>query len=91
MSKSDDEMLGNIEKQSTRRKRFEARKSFWMQTVYAGTLGVIFIAPTVAGAYLGRWLDGRLPGYSISWTINLIILGIIFGATNVYLFVRDRA
>lgn len=62
-----------------------------MQTVYAGTLGVIFIAPLIFGAYLGRWLDNKLPGYSISWTINLILLGVIIGATNVFLFVRDRS
>jgi ATP synthase protein I len=27
-------------------------------------------------------------GYSVRWTINLIILGLALGAVNVYVFVR---
>lgn len=90
MKEPGDEMLRSLEKQSARRRRFEKRQSFWIQTAYAGTLGVIFIFPVVAGAYLGRWLDNMMPGYSISWTLNLIILGVVIGAVNVVLFVRDR-
>jgi ATP synthase protein I len=44
--------------------------------------------PLIGGAYLGRWLDGLSEGYSVRWTINLIILGLALGAVNVYVFVR---
>jgi ATP synthase protein I len=61
------------------------------QTVYLGVLGFIFILPVIIGAYLGVWLDNKLARYfSISWTISLICLGVIFGAINVYLFIRNK-
>ncbi|QSR86629.1 AtpZ/AtpI family protein [Candidatus Methylacidiphilum infernorum] len=60
------------------------------QTVFLGTLGVLFILPVVVGAYLGRWLDEKLPGYALHWTISLIILGVILGALNVYIFIRNK-
>ena len=58
------------------------------QTVYLGTLGLLMVLPVVGGAYLGRWLDGMAEGYSMRWTLSMLFLGIIIGATNVYLFVR---
>lgn len=58
--------------------------------VYGGTLGLLFVVPIVAGAYLGRWLDMLATGYSARWTISLILLGIGVGGYNVYRFVRDR-
>lgn len=59
------------------------------QTIYLGTLGFVFILPIIAGAYLGVWLDSKLKGFSISWTINLIIIGVIVGAMNVYLLIKE--
>ena len=59
------------------------------QTVYIGTLGLLFVLPVVAGAYLGRWLDGLAAGYSVRWTVSLILLGVMTGALNVYLFIRE--
>ena len=44
----------------------------------------------IAGAYLGHWLDGLADGYSIRWTMSLILLGVFIGAMNVYLFIRER-
>jgi ATP synthase protein I len=58
------------------------------QTVYLGTLGLLFVVPVVGGAYLGQWLDGLAEGYSVRWTVSLILLGVFVGAVNVYLFVR---
>lgn len=58
------------------------------QTVYLGTLGLLFVAPVVGGAYLGRWLDGLAEGYSVRWTLSLILLGVFVGIVNVYLFIR---
>jgi ATP synthase protein I len=60
------------------------------QTVYLGSLALMFVVPVVAGAYLGRWIDGLFEGYSIRFTISLIVLGVGIGAVNVYLFVRER-
>lgn len=60
------------------------------QTVFIGSLGLLFILPVVGGAYLGHWLDNLIAGYSMRWTLSLIMLGIVVGAANVYLFVREH-
>jgi ATP synthase protein I len=66
------------------------RRTLLANTVYLGTLGVIFVLPVIAGAYLGNWLDNRMKGYSFSWTVTLIVLGVFVGAIDVYLFVQDH-
>ncbi len=58
------------------------------QTVFLGTLGLLMVLPVVGGAYLGRWLDGMVAGYSMRWTLSMLFLGIVLGATNVYLFMK---
>ena len=72
-----------------RRKAEEERPTLLGQTVYLGTLGILFVLPVIGGAYLGLWLDEHMTGYSTSWTMSLIIVGVFVGALNVYLFVRE--
>jgi ATP synthase protein I len=71
------------------RKAEQARGTLLANTIYLGTLGVIFVLPVIVGAYLGNWLDNRIKGYSFSWTVTLIVLGVFVGAIDVYLFVRE--
>jgi ATP synthase protein I len=79
-----------VERQARRMKQADRdRPTLLAQTAYIGTLGLLFVLPVVAGAYLGRWLDGLAAGYSIRWTLSMIFLGVIIGAFNVYLFIRD--
>lgn len=59
------------------------------QVAYIGTLGLLLILPAIGGAYLGRWLDSRTLGFSTSWTISLIIVGLFVGAFNVYLLLKE--
>lgn len=77
----------NIEKIEKSKKE---RSTILAQTAYLGTIGLLFILPVIIGAYLGVWLDGKLKGFSFSWTVSFIILGVFIGAMNVYLFVKDR-
>lgn len=67
----------------------QERPTLFAQTVYLGALGLMFVLPVVGGAYLGRWLDNRFTGYSFSWTVSLIVVGVFVGALNVYLFIRE--
>jgi ATP synthase protein I len=48
------------------------------------------VLPIIAGAYIGQWLDSLSLGYQLRWTLSLIILGVILGAVNVYLFVKEK-
>ncbi len=80
----------SIQKQVRRMKQAEKeRRTLLGQTVYLGTLGVIFVLPVVAGAYLGQWLDSLSEGYAVHWTVSMIVLGVIVGGINVYLFIRE--
>lgn len=65
------------------------RPTLMSQTIYIGVLGLLFVLPIVGGAYLGRWLDGLVAGYSTLWTVSLILVGAMLGAINVYLYVRE--
>ena len=86
-----DELKRQIERQARRMKQAEHdRPTLLAQTVYIGTLGLVFVLPVVGGAYLGRWLDSLASGYSIRWTVSLILLGVMVGMINVYLLIRDQ-
>jgi len=79
-----------VAKQVQRMKRAEQdRPTMLAQSIYLGTLGLLFVVPVVLGAYAGRWLDGLYEGYSIRWTLSLIILGVVIGAVSTYQFVKD--
>ncbi len=79
-----------VEKQVERIERAEKdRPTLLAQTVSIGVLGLLFVLPVIGGAYLGRWLDSLLQGYSMRWTLSLLFLGVVVGAVNVYFFVRD--
>ncbi len=58
--------------------------------LYGGTLGLLFVVPIVGGAYLGHWLDTLCTAYSSSWTLSLIILGIVVGGYNVFRFLQKK-
>jgi len=81
----------DVERQVRRMQKAEREShTLLAQTVFLGTLGLVFVLPVVAGAYLGRWLDGMMEGYSMRWTLSLLFLGLVIGAVNVYLLVRER-
>ena len=88
--KSENRLKEEVAKQIRRMKQAEHdRPTLLRQTVYLGTLGLLFVVPVIAGAYVGRWLDGLSPGYSMRWTLSLIILGVGVGIVNVYLNMRE--
>jgi len=81
----------NIEKQAQRMAQAEKdRPTLLAQTVFLGTLALLFVVPVVCGAYLGRWLDSLLEGYSYRWTVSLLVTGIFVGAMNVYFYIRKN-
>lgn len=78
-----------VDRQAKRKKKAEQEQhTLLAQTTYIGTLGLVFVLPVIAGAYLGNWLDSLVSGYSIRWTISLIFLGMVVGIINVYLLIR---
>ena len=85
-----EDLRHKVEQQARRMQKAEReRPTLLGQTVYIGTLGLLFVLPVVGGAYLGHWLDGLVAGYSVRWTVSLILLGVFIGGLNVYLFIRE--
>lgn len=79
-----------IENQVKRMKKAEHdRPNLLSQTIYIGTLGLVMVLPVIAGAYLGSWLDGMMAGYSMRWTLSLLLTGVIIGILNVYFLIKD--
>jgi ATP synthase protein I len=88
--KSENHLKEEVTKQIRRMKQAEEdRPTLLRQTVYLGTLGLLLVVPVIVGAYVGQWLDGLVPGYSMRWTLSLIVLGVGIGAMSVYLNVRE--
>ncbi len=86
----DNELNKQIERQTKRlRTADRERPTLMAQTVYLGTLGLVFVLPVVGGAYLGHWLDTLTEGYSMRWTLSLIFLGLVIGAVNAWLLLRE--
>ena len=83
-------LRSTISRQRERSERAaKAGSSLFARTVYLGSIGIMLVLPIVAGAYLGRWLDEHQTGFSFSWTISLILIGVFVGAVNVVLFIRQ--
>jgi ATP synthase protein I len=79
-----------VEKSAQDLARSRREKSFWHYTAILGVGGWLFVLPVVAGAYLGRFLDGRMRG-GISWTITCILLGLALGMYNVWDYYQRRS
>ncbi|MDI3325629.1 AtpZ/AtpI family protein [Pontibacterium granulatum] len=91
MEKNDKALQKRVKRQAGRMKQAENdRPTLMGQTVYLGTLGLVFVLPVIGGAYLGRWFDSLAAGYSVRWTLSLIFLGLVIGAINVYLLIREH-
>ena len=90
MMNQQQELRKQVEQQARRMKQAERdRPTLIGHTVYVGTLGLLFVLPVVAGAYLGHWLDTMASGYSVRWTVSLILLGVFIGMVNVYYFIKE--
>ena len=90
MSQNHEQLRKQIDRQVRRMEKAQReRATLLSQTVYIGVLGLVFVLPVVAGAYLGRWLDTLVAGYSIRWTLSMLFIGVVVGAVNVFLLVRE--
>ena len=88
---NNEQLRKSVERQVKRMQRAQQdRPTLLAQSIFLGTLSLLFILPILVGVYLGNWLDDRAQGYSVHWPIGLLILGIIVGMGNVYLYVRKH-
>lgn len=81
-SPDDDAFVSAVRRQVERAKR-QRRLTFWQGLSVAGAVGWMVSLPAVAGAFLGRWLDGRYQT-GIFWTLALLLLGVAAGAWSAW-------
>lgn len=87
----EDELRSSVAKQVKRMQRADRdRPTLLAQSVFMGTLTLLFVLPVIFGAYLGNWLDSMAQSYSIRWTIGLIFVGLVAGVVNVYIYIREN-
>ena len=86
-----DELRQRVEQQAQRMRQAEHdRPTLLTQTIYLGTLALLFVLPVIGGAYLGHWIDAQLAGYSFRWTVSCIVLGVMLGGWNVARFIQEH-
>lgn len=69
--------------------RREGEMSVGLRLAQIGVLGWIFVAPTLAGLFLGRWLDARLAS-GIFWTAPGMVLGLCLGGWTAWRWMTAR-
>jgi len=86
-----DKLQKTINKEIKRLEQAEKNKrSLLAYSSFVGVLGTVLVLPIVAGAYLGRWLDSFDTGFSISWTISFIFIGVVVGVVNTYYLIKGK-
>ena len=87
----DDELKKEVRLRAGRmQKQEQEQPTLLAQTRYLGTLSLLLTLPIIGGAYLGLWLDEGRPGYSSAGTVGCLLLGILVGGINVYLYVKGK-
>jgi ATP synthase protein I len=90
MAESDSNRLKReVERRVSRMNRRDGRRrTLLAQFGDLGVLGMLVAIPIVGGVYIGRWIDERIAGYSVGWTLGCMVLGVAIGFVNVYLYMR---
>lgn len=83
------EAVGDKEKRKIKA-RGTRSDGVWFGLGMFGIVGWSVAMPTVVGVFLGIWIDRRWPG-QFSWTLMLLIGGLILGCLNAWHWVgRER-
>jgi ATP synthase protein I len=71
------------------RARRNSSQGTWFGLGMMGIVGWSVAVPTLLGAALGLWLDGRYPS-TRSWTLALLIAGLVLGCVNAWHWVAQE-
>lgn len=79
-SEEDIKLARSVAERAARRAYWQAHgeRSLAQNLAMIGALGWLVITPTVAGLFLGRWLDHRFET-GIFWTGALLVTGVALG------------
>ncbi|NIP73238.1 MAG: ATPase F0F1 [Gammaproteobacteria bacterium] len=68
----------------------EKERTAWFWLGMFGLVGWSVAIPTLIGVALGVWIDRNWPS-DISWTLNLLIVGVIIGCINAWYWVKQES
>jgi ATP synthase protein I len=90
--KNDNRFVKNVENKVTRKLKAlnHPGQSVWMGLSAMGIVGWSVAVPTLAGLFLGLWLDKHYQ-MGFSWTLNLLIVGIVLGCFSAWHWVSKEA
>jgi ATP synthase protein I len=91
-SKDNNRFVKSVENKASRKLKAlnQPMRSVWMGLGAMGIIGWSVAVPTLLSLFLGLWLDKRYP-QSFSWTLNLLIIGIVFGCLTAWRWVSKEA
>lgn len=81
--------VGSIE-----RHKLNARKkgldTVWSGIAMFGIIGWSVVIPILAGVMIGLWLDANHPLGNRSWTLMLIVAGLVIGCMNAWRWIAEE-
>ncbi|MDH4091001.1 MAG: AtpZ/AtpI family protein [Cyclobacteriaceae bacterium] len=80
--------VGNKEARKLKAQR-SAKRGLWFGFSMFGLVGWSVMIPTLLGVLLGIWIDKHFPGQH-SWTLALLIMGLLLGALNAWYWVKKE-
>jgi ATP synthase protein I len=81
-------MIRQVESRQASALRARNQKNdLWGSLAILGLVGWSVAVPTLVGVALGAWIDHRWPS-RFSWTLMLLIGGLVLGCTNAWLRIR---
>jgi len=85
---SAERMIRQVESRQASALRARSQKNdLWGSLAILGLVGWSVAVPTLVGVALGAWIDHRWPS-RFSWTLMLLIGGLVLGCTNAWLRIR---
>jgi ATP synthase protein I len=82
----------DVHRREQRKIRAEKKKQdkFWFGLGMFGLVGWSVAVPTVAGIFIGLWIDIKHPG-QYSWTLMFLVIGLVLGCVNAWRWInRER-
>jgi ATP synthase protein I len=91
LSNSEKDMIQQVAAKASRRiQAQQRRKSIWYGLGLFGVVGWSVAIPSLAGIFLGIWMDQHISS-PYSWTLMLLVLGVGIGCLNAWYWVQKES
>ena len=83
---------GAVGKKASRKitARAKAGEGIWFWLGMMGLVGWSVSVPTLAGVFLGQWIDRRWPS-DVSWTLMLLLAGVVVGCIQAWYWITRES